>query len=112
MENCHISGHPLIRHKLSLLREKKTETKEFRRLMKEVSYLLAYEATRFLPLKNKEIETPLCKSSEPLLKEETPALISILRAGNGLLDGFLELLPDTSVGFFRSLQRRKSKENR
>ena len=94
-----IVDHPLVQHKLSLMREKVTSTKSFRQLLREISHLLAYEVTRNLPLTTKKIETPLCEMDAPVIDGKKLALISILRAGNGLLDGILELIPAARVGF-------------
>ena len=94
-----IVNHPLVQHKLSLMREKETSTAVFRQLLREISQLLAYEVTRELPMTTKEIETPLEKMDAPVLAGRKLALISILRAGNGLLDGMLELIPSARVGF-------------
>lgn len=94
-----IVDHPLVQHKLSLMREKDTSTKSFRQLLREISHLLAYEVTRNLPLTTKQIETPLCEMDAPVIDGKKLALISILRAGNGLLDGILELIPAARVGF-------------
>lgn len=91
--------HPLVQHKLSLMREKSTPTAVFRQLLREISQLLAYEVTRALPMTTKTIETPLCPMQAPVLDGKKLALISILRAGNGLLDGVLELIPSARVGF-------------
>ena len=94
-----IVDHPLVQHKLSLMREKDTSTKSFRQLLREISHLLAYEVTRNLPLTTKRIETPMCEMDAPVIDGKKLALISILRAGNGLLDGILELIPAARVGF-------------
>ena len=94
-----IVDHPLVQHKLSLMREKETSTAVFRQLLREISQLLAYEVTRELPMTTREIETPLRKMDAPVLAGRKLALISILRAGNGLLDGVLELIPSARVGF-------------
>ncbi|MCR9109911.1 uracil phosphoribosyltransferase [Marivita sp. XM-24bin2] len=94
-----IVDHPLVQHKLSLMREKDTSTKSFRQLLREISHLLAYEVTRNLPLTTKKIETPLCEMEAPVIDGKKLALVSILRAGNGLLDGILELIPAARVGF-------------
>jgi uracil phosphoribosyltransferase len=91
--------HPLVQHKLTLMREKETSTKSFRQLLREISHLLAYEVTRELPMTTKRIETPLCEMDAPVIEGKKLALISILRAGNGLLDGILELVPAARVGF-------------
>jgi len=91
--------HPLVQHKLSIMRDKKTSTAGFRRLLREISLLLAYEVTRELPMTAVEIETPLQRMMAPTIDGKKLALISILRAGNGLLDGILELVPAARVGF-------------
>ncbi|MCR9086757.1 MAG: uracil phosphoribosyltransferase [Rhodobacteraceae bacterium] len=91
--------HPLIQHKLTLMRKKQTPTSDFRRLLREISQLLAYEITRGLPMTSRRIETPMMEMDAPVLDGKKLALISILRAGNGLLDGVLELIPSARVGF-------------
>jgi uracil phosphoribosyltransferase len=90
--------HPLVQHKLSLMRDRETPTAEFRRLLREISLLLAYEATRELPVEATEIDTPLERGTFPLLSGKKLCLVSILRAGNGILDGMLDLLPSARVG--------------
>ena len=97
-ENLQVISHPLVQHKLSLMRKKGTSTQSFRTLIREVGTLLAYEVTKDLPLIYKEIETPLMKMDAPFLEGKKLCLVSILRAGNGLLDGFMELLPSARVG--------------
>ena len=97
-EKLQVITHPLVQHKLSLMRKKSTSTKSFRTLIREVGTLLAYEVTKDLPLIYKEIETPLMKMDAPFLEGKKLCLVSILRAGNGLLDGFMELLPSSRVG--------------
>ncbi len=91
-------NHPLIQHKLSLIRDKNTGSKEFRELVKEVSMLLAYEVTRDLQLEEVEIETPICKAKTKMLSGRKLGIIPILRAGLGMVDGFLNLLPAAKVG--------------
>ena len=91
--------HPLVQHKLTLMRDKETSTAVFRQLLREISQLLAYEITRELPMTTKTIETPMQTMEAPTLEGRKLALISILRAGNGLLDGMLELIPSARVGF-------------
>lgn len=91
--------HPLVTHKLSIMRQKDTSTSKFRQLLREISMLLAYEVTRDLPMTTRRIETPLCAMDAPVLEGRKLALVSILRAGNGLLDGILELIPAARVGF-------------
>jgi len=90
--------HPLVQHKLSLMRNKGTSTRSFRVLAREVGLLLAYEVTQDLPLEYEEIETPLQKMQAPFLEGKKLCLVPILRAGIGLLDGFLELIPSARVG--------------
>ena len=94
-----VVDHPLVQHKLTLMRERKTPTAEFRQLLREISHLLAYEVTRDLPITTRTIDTPLVEMEAPSLKGKKLALVSILRAGNGLLDGVLELIPSARVGF-------------
>ncbi|MDT0682112.1 uracil phosphoribosyltransferase [Roseicyclus sp. F158] len=91
--------HPLVQHKLTLMREKETSTAVFRQLLREISQLLAYEITREMELTTRRIETPVQPMDAPVLAGKKLALISILRAGNGLLDGVLELIPSARVGF-------------
>jgi uracil phosphoribosyltransferase len=98
-EHLTVVRHPLIQHKLTLMRDRGTSTAEFRRLLREISQLLAYEITRDLPLTTRRIETPLVAMDAPALAGKKLALISILRAGNGLMDGVLELIPAARVGF-------------
>ena len=97
-ENLHVIEHPLVQHKLSLMRKKRTSTHNFRALIREVGTLLAYEVTKDLPLIYQEIETPLMKMDAPFLEGKKLCLVSILRAGNGLLDGFMDLVPSARVG--------------
>ncbi|PIE16821.1 MAG: uracil phosphoribosyltransferase [Rhodobacterales bacterium] len=94
-----VVAHPLIQHKLTLMREKTTSTAVFRQLLREISQLLAYEVTRNLDMTTKTIETPLQPMEAPVLAGKKLALISILRAGNGLLDGVHDLIPSARVGF-------------
>ena len=91
--------HPLVQHKLTLMREKETSTASFRQLLREISLLLAYEVTRELPMTTKTIDTPIETVDMPVIDGKKLALISILRAGNGLLDGILELIPAARIGF-------------
>ena len=94
-----IVEHPLLQHKISLLRNKQTGTKEFRDLVGEIATLLCYEATRDLPLEEVEIETPITMAKTKVLAGRKLALVPILRAGMGMLDGMLTLLPAAKVGF-------------
>ena len=91
--------HPLVQHKLSLMRDKSTPTPTFRSLLREISNLLAYEITKDVPMTTRQIETPMGGMDAPVIDGRKPALISILRAGNGLMDGVLELIPVARVGF-------------
>ena len=99
LDHLTVVAHPLVQHKLTLMREKDTSTASFRQLLREISLLLAYEVTRELPMTTKRIETPLCEMDAPAIEGKKLALVSILRAGNGLLDGILELIPAARVGF-------------
>lgn len=98
-EHLTVVTHPLVQHKLTIMRDKSTSTAGFRQLLREISQLLAYEITRELEMTTRRIETPLCAMDAPALAGKKLALISILRAGNGLLDGILELIPSARVGF-------------
>ncbi len=94
-----VVDHPLVQHKLTLMRDKSTPTNQFRQLLREISHLIAYEVTRDLPTESKPIQTPMTSMEAPVLAGKKLALVSILRAGNGLLDGVLELIPSARVGF-------------
>ena len=98
-EHLTVVSHPLVQHKLTIMRDKATSTSTFRQLLREISLLLAYEVTRDLKLTEKTVETPLQPMQAPTLDGKKLALVSILRAGNGLLDGILELIPSARVGF-------------
>src|SRR3954469_5131425 len=97
-ERVTVIDHPLVQHKLSLMRRRDTSTSKFRGLMREVSLLLGYEATRGLALEDTEIETPLERGTFPILAGKKLCFVSILRAGNGILDGMLDLVPSARVG--------------
>lgn len=96
--NLHILDHPLIVHKLSHMRNKDTSTRTFRQLLKEIALLMGYEMTRQLPMAEEEIETPICTMSAQILKGKKAAIVPILRAGLGMADGLLELMPSARVG--------------
>ena len=98
MDNVTIVNHPLVQHKLSLMRRKETDTARFRQLLRETALLLGYEVTRDLALESRTIETPLSEMQAPFLTGKKLALVSILRAGNGLLEGMLDLIPSARVG--------------
>jgi uracil phosphoribosyltransferase len=93
-----VVDHPLVQHKLSLMRARDTSTSKFRLLMREISLLLGYEATRDLALEEADIDTPLERARVPVLAGKKLCLVSILRAGNGILDGMLDLVPSARVG--------------
>ena len=99
LDHLTVVDHPLVQHKLTLMRRSETSTSEFRQLLREISQLLAYEITRELAMTTRTIKTPLCEMEAPVLAGRKLALVSILRAGNGLLDGILELIPSARVGF-------------
>ena len=98
MENPLILDHPLIQHKISLLRDRNTGAKEFRELVAEITMLMCYEATRDLPLREVEIETPICATRTRMLAGRKLAVVPILRAGLGMVDGVLRLIPAAKVG--------------
>ncbi len=98
MANITITNHPLIQHKLTLLRDKNTGSKEFRALVSEIATLMCYEATRDLPLEEVEVETPIQKAKSKVISGKTLAFVPILRAGTGMLDGVLSLVPSAKVG--------------
>lgn len=93
----HVISHPLITHKLSLMRDKNTSTRSFRELLREISMLLAYEVTRDMPLVTRNIETPLQETSALILEGKKIVLMAVLRAGVGMLDGMLQVLPSARV---------------
>jgi uracil phosphoribosyltransferase len=96
--NLNAIDHPLLKHKLTYLRSEDTTTDSFRRLVREISQMLAYEVTRDLPTENITIRTPMAEISSPVISGKKQCIVSILRAGNGMLDGMLELLPAARVG--------------
>ena len=98
MGKVYVFDHPLIQHKLAILRDKDTSTKDFRELVKEISMLMAYEVTRNLPLEEVEVETPICKAKMKMLSGQDLAIVPILRAGLGMVDGLLSLVPNAKVG--------------
>lgn len=97
-DNVTIFDHPLIQHKLSILRDKRTSSKDFRDLVSEIAMLMCYEATRDLPLQDVEIETPICKTNVKQLAGKKLAVVPILRAGLGMVDGMLRMVPSARVG--------------
>ena len=96
-EKVHVMDHPLVAHKLTIMRDKNTSVKDFRELVSEIGMLITYEATRDLPLTTKKIETPICGMDAPTLAGKKIAVVPILRAGLGLLDGVLRMVPSARV---------------
>ena len=94
----HIIDHPLVQHKLSIMRNKETSTLEFRKLLREIALFMGYEVTRDFPLTYEEIETPLMKMNAPTISGKKVVIAPILRAGLGMVDGLLELIPSARVG--------------
>ena len=107
MSNVHVVSHPLVQHKLTLMRDKTVSTKGFRQLLNEIGMLLAYEVTRDLPVEMVEVETPLAKTMQPTISGKKLVFAPILRAGTGFLDGMLNLVPSARVahiGLYRDPQ--------
>ena len=98
MGTLHVMDHPLVAHKMTIIRNKHTSVKDFRELVSEIGMLITYEATRDLPLTTKHIETPICEMDAPTLKGKKFAVVPILRAGLGLVDGVLRMVPSARVG--------------
>ncbi len=110
MNNVHVCDHPLVQHKISLLRDKNTGSKEFRELVNEISMFICYEATRDLPLKEVRIETPLAVANAKIISGRKVAFVPIMRAGLGMVDGALALVPAAKVGHV-GIYRDKSNNN-
>lgn len=98
MGNLHVLDHPLLQHKLSILRDEKTGVKDFRQVVSEIATLMCYEATRDLPLEEVEIQTPIAKARVKVIAGKKMAIVPILRAGLGMVDGILTLVPSAKVG--------------
>ena len=98
MKNLNIIDHPVMNHKLNTMRQKETTSEDFRRLAREVSRLLAFEVTKTISVEEKVIETPLSPMTAKFIVDNSLAIVSILRAGNGILDGFLDVVPMAGVG--------------
>ena len=98
MSKLHVINHPLITHKITMMRDKNTTTKDFRELTNEISLLMAYEVTRDLPLEDVEIETPICKAKCQVISGRSIGVVPVLRAGLGMVDGILTLVPNAKVG--------------
>ena len=109
-ENVCIFDHPLIQHKLAILRNKDTGTKEFRELISEIATLMCFEATRDLPLMDVKIETPLAVADAKMIAGKTLAFVPILRAGLGMVDGVLQLVPGAKVGHIGMYRDPETKE--
>ena len=98
MSSFHLVDHPLIQHKLTIMRDKNTPSKDFRTLLDEIAMLMGYEVTRNLPLMDVEVETPICKTTMKMIAGKKLAIVPILRAGLGMVDGLLKLVPVARVG--------------
>ena len=98
MSKLVVVDHPLVQHKLTLMRRTECSSKEFRELLNEISMFMAYEVTRDLPLKDVEVETPICKTTKKMIAGRKLAIVPVLRAGLGMVDGFLSLVPNAKVG--------------
>lgn len=108
MDGVTVITHPLVQHRLSLLRDRHTDIAAFRRLMRDLAVLLGYEALRDLPVCDRAIETPVAPTEAPFLVGEPPVIGVILRAANGLLDGMLDLLPDAPVAYIGLYRDKKT----
>ena len=98
MSKVHVFDHPLIQHKLTIMRQTTTGPKEFRELLEEISMLMVYEVTRDLPTVDVEIETPLCKTTQKMLAGKKLGIVPILRAGLGMVDGIMNMIPACRIG--------------
>ena len=98
MSNVHVFDHPLIQHKLTIMRQPTTGPKEFRELLEEISMLMVYEVTRDLPTIDVEIETPICKTTQKMLAGKKLGIVPILRAGLGMVDGIMNMIPACRIG--------------
>lgn len=98
MSNLHVLSHPLIQHKLTIMRDKDTPSKDFRELLSEIAMLMGYEITRDLPLEDVEIETPICRTTMKRISGKKLAIVPILRAGLGMVDGLVKLMPGARIG--------------
>ena len=108
MDHVHVLNHPLIQHKLSILRSKNTSVKEFRELVSEISALMCYEATRNLPMEAAEVETPIGMAKVQVLAGKKLAIVPVLRAGLGMVDAMIDLTPSAKIGhtgLFRTRRR-------
>ena len=110
MSQVHLIDHPMVQHKLSIMREKETGSKDFRELLREISLLMGYEITRDLPLTELEIETPISKMTASRVLGRKMAIVPILRAGLGMVDGLLDLVPVAKVGHIGLYRNEKTHE--
>ena len=110
MSQVHVIDHPMIQHKLTIMRDKETGSKDFRQLLEEISLLMGYEITRDLPLENKEIETPICKMTAKKVRGRKLAIVPILRAGMGMVKGIQTLVPVAKVGHIGLYRNEKTHE--
>ena len=108
----HVMDHPLVAHKLTILRDKDTSVKDFREIVSEIGMLITYEATRDLPLTTKEVETPICRTIAPTLKGKKFAVVPILRAGLGLVDGVLRMVPSARGSHAGHRRQRRGRHHR
>ncbi len=107
--NLHLLDHPLIQHKLTLMRDRRTPTIQFRRLLHEVALLMGYEVTRDLPMMSEPIETPVAPMDAPIIAGKKVAIVAVLRAGLGMMDGLLELIPSARIGHIGLYRDEKTK---
>jgi uracil phosphoribosyltransferase len=110
MSKVHVIDHPMVQHKLTIMRDKETGPKDFRQLLQEISLLMGYEITREIPLEEVEIETPICKTVSKRVLGRKMAIIPILRAGLGMVDGLLNLVPVAKVGHIGLYRNEKTHE--
>jgi len=110
MSKVHVIDHPMVQHKLSIMRDKETGPKDFRQLLQEISLLMGYEITREIPLEEIQIETPICKMTAKRVLGRKMAIIPILRAGLGMVDGLLDLVPVAKVGHIGLYRNEKTHE--
>lgn len=110
MKKPFIMDHPLVQHKITLLRDEKTGSKEFRELISEIAMLMCYEATRSLPLKDVEVTTPICKTTSKVVAGKKMAIVPILRAGLGMVDGLVQMVPAAKIGHIGMYRDPETKE--
>ena len=110
MSQVHVIDHPMVQHKLTIMRDKETGSKDFRQLLEEISLLMGYEITRDIPLEDKEIETPICKMTAKKVSGRKLAIVPILRAGMGMVEGLHTLVPVAKVGHIGLYRNEKTHE--